>query len=290
MFRLAIALSSLCAIGAAIACSPNAHHDAAASSTNDIVGGTVDTTSYPAVGYLVMRIDVGPYAGQTWRPDCDATLVSPTQVLTAAHCVERLTSQERTVTGVGFGDGHTGRTIAVTGTWSDWVVPAWMPKSSDPDAGDAAEPNYAYDVALVTLAEAVTDLTPFGIAASDRQIPDGTTADEIGYGRVTEGTDYVGITERFDAMAEFPGVRKRTKLVIQQAQGQFLAAEPVAGTTGGVCFGDSGGTLILSDNTVAGILSTVGNDHCDPQGLNYWADLRLPETAAFLRSKLPQSR
>jgi hypothetical protein len=257
------------------------------SSTNAIVGGVQDLTSFPAVGYLVFRLNQGPYAGQTWRPDCGATLVTPTLVITAAHCVEELTTQDRTVTGVGFGDGLTGPVVGVLGTWRDWVNPAWMP---EPDGGADAAPNYAADVALVPLAASVDSAAPMAVAAPERNVPDGTAALVIGYGRVTPAPGYQPITERLNDRDMYPGQRKEANLVVSQGTDSFLLGAAAPGTTGGICYGDSGGALILGDGALLGVLSTVTADTCTPTGSGLWADLRLPMNGAFLQAHLVPRR
>jgi hypothetical protein len=125
------------------------------SAAERLVNGTV-TTDFPNVGKLVIN-DFG---------FCTGTLIAPTVVLSASHCF-----RDGLEPGMGFAIG--GRVIPITGVI---LHPAF--RHEDEADFDLYNTN---DVAILTLAEAVTDITPAIINFSPPTI--GTELTVVGFGR-----------------------------------------------------------------------------------------------------------
>lgn len=230
----AIGLTTLLVAGTAVAASA-------------ITGGEVDGNAHPNVALIA-------YYDAAGRQRCSATLVSPTVLLTAAHCT----------------DGAVGKTAVTFTPLVDEAPPSDLPGAVDPTAGytaaelesagylsgtSHAHPGYSHftdrknwnDVGVVVLDAPVTGITPATIAPLgylDQFTPKtlGTTLfTTVGYG-----------TEIAQAK---PGPRKPTPqsypIVRRFAvePGQKLSAQilQVSGNerdqrgTGGTCYGDSGG-------------------------------------------------
>jgi hypothetical protein len=127
------------------------------------------------MGYLVFKLTTGAHAGEILRPDCGATLIAPNVVVTAAHCVEEKTAQDRTTISVGFGDAWTGPTYNVVGTWQDWTHPrAFIPRPWGPDGQMVDVFDSRHDIAVIQLDRNVEGITPMPL--SRRAMPGGTPA------------------------------------------------------------------------------------------------------------------
>lgn len=284
----------------AIALGLSACADGAASAPANeaaITGGAIDTTSYPEVGYLVFRLDSGPHTGEIFRPDCGATLIAPNVVLTAAHCVERklVGSQGRTVVAVGFGDGLTGPTYPVVGTWEDWVNPEFatdVPWQTGQQMLDTR-----HDIAVIELAQDVPGLRPLALATERPRI--GAIGMLIGYGKVVAGPDderdELGM--RPDHRDRYPGLRKSLDMKVLSARDQVEAFSVATGgrPRGDSCHADSGGPLILEGGVVAGtvVMSTddvgetpVEGTGCDPEAGTMFTNVLFGENPNFLRRRL----
>ena len=57
-----------------------------------VTGGTLDGSAHPAVGLVLAD------RGDGFEPDCSGSLVSPTVLVTAAHCASGLSSSSVQVT------------------------------------------------------------------------------------------------------------------------------------------------------------------------------------------------
>jgi secreted trypsin-like serine protease len=212
-----------------------------------ITGGEVDGDGHPNVALIAFYTGAG-------RSRCTATLVSPTVLVTAAHCT----------------DGTVGKTAVTFETLVDDAPPADLPGAADPAAGyTAAEladadylsgtahthPAYSHftdkknwnDVGVVVLDSPVTDIEPATIAPSgylDQFRPNvlsTTLFTTVGYG--TE-ISQAGPGPHKPTPQDYPIVRR-----FAQQPGQKLSAQllQVNGNdrdprgTGGTCYGDSGG-------------------------------------------------
>lgn len=232
-------------------------------------GGTVDSANrYSSVGFLLSYTDGGLYS-------CSGALVSPTVVLTAAHCT----------------DGVDGK-IAVSFDWDiDQASPLSAPRAADPAAGYTAadiatdprfrsgtgevHPEYSdftdmdnwNDVGVVVLDTPVTGLAPMEIApvgtldAIAKSQLSKTLFRAVGYG--TEVRKPESGPQKPTPMS-YPIVRRYVDMPGQKLTPQILQTngnEKDNRGTGGTCFGDSGGPVILNGQIV-GVTSYGYTDNC----------------------------
>ena len=209
-----------------------------------ITGGSLDGTAHPAVGLLLADRGNGP------EPDCSGSLVSPTVFVTAAHCTGDLASNR---VWVSLDPKYVaGSSVMRPGTaYSD---PQWGLVKGD-----------SHDLAVVVLDSAVNGVTPFSLpraGALDAAGVSSQTFTNVGYG-------YADRTFTFDgyrrwSSSSFTNV-KPTELRLTES-------------SGGVCFGDSGGPRLLGNVVVA--VTSTGNANCTGQSISYRLDT--PGARAFL--------
>lgn len=197
-------------LGAIVACSGAADgEDAVRASEQAIVGG-VDDDADPAV-----------VAVRYWFVDaCTGTLIAPHTVLTAAHCTKNIAEDfwlDKTLE-VDFGPKSGGsRKI-------DVASHAEHPKFTKAGVG--------YDIAILTLADAVDDVTPVPIAMAPAPDLTGVTVRHVGYGENDEDNESGQGRKR---QASYPVTRVEPLL--------YWSGGPSAQT----CEGDSGGPMLWRD-------------------------------------------
>jgi len=181
---------------------------------------------------------------------CSATVIAPRAVLTAAHCLD---------------DEVRAANVYLGGV--DQVPGASLHRHPRYREGDAN----ALDVGVV-LTSADIPRTPVPLLLN-RDARVGEPAVVAGWGR-----------DQFDAS----GTLRAGKAVITVVGAIHLQTEYSASTSG-VCAGDSGGPLLLSEGgawAVAGVTSLTSNTGCSA-GANYFVNLRHPDVSAFVLGLVP---
>ncbi|MFC7343006.1 S1 family peptidase [Saccharopolyspora griseoalba] len=195
-----------------------------------IVGGEdADIADYP----FTVRLTTAD--GQQF---CGGSLVSPTKVLTAAHCTTGSQASDVKVV--------SGRTVMSSneGTVSD-VTNIWV----HPEYQDAAK---GFDVSVLTLGapvqEAPIELAP---APDDPTYAEGTPATVLGWGATSEGGEQSDHLQKVDVPVTSDQTCKGAYQEYDPA-GMVCAGVPEGGLDS--CQGDSGGPMI-ADNKLIGVVS-----------------------------------
>ena len=217
----------------------------AAAPAGAVTGGEIDSNNtYSNVGMIAFYDD-----GLRYR--CTATLVTPTVLLTAAHCTYQTE----------------GKTVVSFAPLIDDAPPADIPAAKDPAVGYTSAPSgwyagtpYAHpqysdftdmanwnDVGVVVLDKAVRGITPASIAPTNyldqfsSSVLNSTYFRAVGYGTEVRTAD--GGPQTPTPMS-YPIVRRYADLPGQKLTPQILQVngnENDPRGTGGTCFGDSGG-------------------------------------------------
>ena len=218
------------------------------------------------------RIDPVLRRGRPFR--CSATLISPTVLITAAHCT----------------DGTLAKTLVTFNSVIAEQPPSPFPVAADPAAGytqaeiEAAgylsgtaytHPDYSdftdlanwNDVGVIVLDKPVTGITPATIApvnyldAYGQPKLNKTIFDVVGYG--TEVRKPESGPQKPQPMS-YPLIRRYTTSPGQKLTPQILQLNGNFNDTrggGGTCFGDSGGPVFLNGYLVA-VTSYGYTDNC----------------------------
>jgi hypothetical protein len=222
-----------------------------------ITGGEPDGNRHPNVGLILFYTEEGRFR-------CSATLVSPTVLVTAAHCTE----------------GTLGSTLVTFDSVIAEAPPSPFPVAANPSAGytDAeiraagylsgtayTHPEYSdftdldnwNDVGVIVLDEPVAGITPASIAPLgylDRFAQptlNKTIFELVGYG--TEVRKPLTGPQKPQPMS-YPLLRRYTTGPGQKLTDQILQLNGNPADTrggGGTCFGDSGGPVFLDGYLVA---------------------------------------
>jgi hypothetical protein len=222
-----------------------------------ITNGKLDGDGHPAVGLLIFDVEGSP----AWR--CSGTLISPTVMLTAGHCTF----------------GATGGRV-----WFD-ATEAEIFAKGYPSAGQGAiefafidtHPDYPFapfffnDAGIVILSESVIlDDADYG------KLPEVDELDQlktqrgkqnqmftaVGYG--LQQINPVFIESERSRMVAYPHL---IQINVPGFTGDFSLLLSNNHSTGGTCFGDSGGpNFIGTSNVIGGVTSFGINGNCAGTG------------------------
>lgn len=221
-----------------------------------ITDGELDGDGHPYVGIMVAQDEAG---NPMWR--CSGTLLSDTVFLTAGHCTEApaahveiwFYNNEADVRANGY--PYTGQVGGTPYTHPDYNPAAFFVRDVGVVVLDEpfASPNGVYGQ-LPTLNQLDALKTKRGLQ--------NTTFTAVGYG--LQQINPVFVQSRLDRMVATPHL---IQINVPGFTGDFSLLLSNNHSTGGTCFGDSGGPNFLGDsNIVAGVTSFGINGNCAGTG------------------------
>ena len=238
-----------------------------------ITDGVPDLSGHPYVGIMVAK---GTDGNPLWR--CSGTLMSPTVFLTAGHCTEAPAASivvwfdsgypNPIPLAPGYPAAGANRCAGIVG------YPCTGNATGTPHTHPLYNPAafYLHDAGIVTLNTPVVKST-YGALPHANQLDDLKT--KRGQQDVTFTAVGYGLQQAFPDAAAWKDVAIRTRMVaypkLNQINGGIVADFALLlsnnASTGGTCFGDSGGPNFLgTSNVVAGITSFGRNDTCAGTG------------------------
>jgi len=229
-----------------------------------VTDGELDGEGHPYVGLMVAQTAEG---APLWR--CSGTLLSPTLFLTAGHCTEAPA-------------GH-------VEIWFDTDVESGVPANGYPFTGDVGgtpytHPNYdpnaffLFDLGVVVLDEPVV-MDEYGVLPGLNQLD--SLKNKRGKQDVTFTAVGYGLQQSFPDAAAWKEHNVKIRMVAHPKLNQINTGFTGDGSlllsnnasTGGTCFGDSGGPNFIGDsNVVAGVTSFGLNSTCAGTGGVYRVD------------------
>lgn len=242
--------------------------------------GQPDGKGHPHVGTLLYERADGYYS-------CTGTMLSPTVMLTAGHCVEEAgVANVRTwvtfAPDVNINSGCSTRKCL--NKWLDDPKNGWIRGTAIPHpqyADFAGWPNApTYDVGLVRLATAVSlraygELPSLGFLETIRSAAENHFT-VVGYGQQGEIKPFYS-----NEWTRYVGTVKLTEIGSTRTGGGTSAKfSNNPGTGGGTCFGDSGGPIFYSDTNIVVAVVSWGWTPCIGNDFNFRTDI--PETQDFV--------
>jgi secreted trypsin-like serine protease len=223
-------------------------------SAGAITGGQKDTQNlYPFVGLLAFYDAEGEYMHR-----CSGTLISPTVVLTAAHCTEG-TATAYAYFSVEVPDDFRENPTGILGT--TYTHPDYNPNTLENDVG-------------VVVLDKTVRLREYPVLAPEGFLSDLKASGEIqddtfvnvGYGllNASKPPNLVDNESRWYSTSPYQGLTQGNLHLLQniQATGQ-----------GGTCFGDSGGPHFWEDTLIIVSVTSWGDAICQSNDMTQRVDI-----------------
>jgi V8-like Glu-specific endopeptidase len=229
-----------------------------------VTDGEQDGDAHPYVGLMVAQDADG---APLWR--CSGTLISPTLFLTAGHCTEAPAAKVALWFDADMQTNSAAKGYPFVGT-----------ASGTPHAHPQYDPNAftRYDVGVVVL-DAPVSKSQYGALPTLDQLS--TMRTQRGRQDVTFTAVGYGLQQSFPDAASFLASNVKVRMVahphLLQIDTSFTGSYSLLlsnnASTGGTCFGDSGGPNLLgTSNVVAGVTSYGINGNCAGTGGVYRMD------------------
>jgi secreted trypsin-like serine protease len=222
---------------------------ATAAPAQAITNGQPDGNRHPNVAGLV---NATQYSDGTWLY-CTGTLISPTIVLTAAHC-----DDDGARTRVTFDTAYEAGDVVYKGTFRG--DPAYNATQSDP-----------HDIAVVVLDKAVKGIAPAKLpkAGSLASLSSSQKFTSVGYGAYEVTNEPGGHRYLYD------DVRMFATGTLNSINPAWLRISMNAATdNGGTCYGDSGGPNFLGTSGTIAATTITGDAVCRSTNVTYRLDTK----------------
>ncbi|MFO0734350.1 MAG: trypsin-like serine protease [Labilithrix sp.] len=220
----------------AVACTAEQPSEEATTTTSEIQGGVAET-GHPAIGLL--------------SSGCTGTLITPTVVLTAGHCV-----------------ASTVRTFTITVDGVKRAIPVAAQKGFPGYSSWGGCPATKRDLGLVKLSQAVTDVAPLAMADAPAT---GTQCLAVGY----------GVHNTPSGSVEHQTKRSATELVTGYAE----HTTTVVWGDGVADHGDSGGPLLFGD-AIVGTVSCQNAAYPNPNRVVHYERVDQQEAVDFINATI----
>jgi Trypsin len=223
-----------------------------------ITDGELDGNGHPAVVLVLMEVDGKPM----FR--CSGTLLSATIVLTAGHCA----GEPGEFSGI--------RIFAEANVQDDKTYPGPGGPNTYEATAFASHPQFTsaafflHDVGIIKLAKPVTGVSQYGTlpgvnsldTLATRRGQQDVTFTAVGYG-LQKIVSHVFIEAQRVRMVAHPKLNQINGGIV----GDFSLLLSNNTSTGGTCFGDSGGPNFVGDSMVIGGVTSFGlNGNCAGTG------------------------
>lgn len=248
-----------------------------------ITFGKPDGEAHPYVGVLLfVQNGVGYYS-------CSGTLISPTVMITAGHCVES-EGNLNSVTYVRFTEDALANRAAYSSTQA-WLDNEWIKATevvAHPQYDDFSKFPNTYDVGVVILSKPVI-LPEYGVlpeiglleTLSRRTAKQDKLFTAVGYGQQGEIKPFYG--DAFTRQAATTKLIEVHSTRTGQAQSAKFTNNP--GIGGGTCYGDSGGPIFYGTSNIIAAITSFGVTPCIGADFNFRLDTHTAQD--FLSAYLP---
>lgn len=256
------ALFALLALALA-ACGSSVQNAESDGVSSQITHGQLDGNRHPYVGLMVAQDAAG---NPLWR--CSGTLMSPTLFLTAGHCTEAPAAKVEIWFDADVDAGRPGNGFPFTGQTggTPYTHPQYNPNAF-----------FLYDLGVVVLdSSRAVSMSQYGALPKQDILDDlarrrglkNTTFTAVGYGLQRINPVFVEA-----ARVRMFATPHLVQINVPGQTGDFSILLSNNASTGGTCFGDSGGPNFIGDSNVIGGVTSFGkNGNCAGTGGVYRVD------------------